>query len=175
MSLVLQRLVQEHAVEARVRRGHFAGGDHPLDEDLGTVEERPVLEHEHAVLLLARHQVADLALLQHAHVQERRLGGEDVRHAVLVEQREALVGERSLLHPLGEGVGIGVPDEELQFAPVRRRGEGVHERRLPGEEVAHDADVEVHDFAFSFSHESRSVTVRLNTSAPGFESSSDMK
>jgi hypothetical protein len=142
-ALALEGLVEERVVEVGVRRRHLAGVDHPLHEDLGAVEEGTVLEDQHALLLLAGHQVADLALLQHPHVQERRLGREDVGDAVVVEEGEALVGEGALLDALREGVGLAGVEQGLEFRAVRVGGEGVHERRLPGEEVAHDADVEV--------------------------------
>jgi hypothetical protein len=74
-------------VQPRVRRRHLPRIDHPFHEHLGPVEERAVLQDQHPLVRLAGHQVPDLPLLQHPHVEERGLGGEDVRHPVLVEER----------------------------------------------------------------------------------------
>ena len=81
-------------------------------------------------------------------MQERRFGREDVGQAILVEECQALVGERARRYALLKGVHLRVAEYTLEITFVGVLREGLHERGLAGEEVAHDAYVEVsrHDF-----------------------------
>ena len=97
----------------------------------------------HAARALARHQVPDLALLQRAHVQERQLRGKDVGDAVAVEEGQALVDQRALVHAFGERVELGAVEQRLEIPLVRIARQGLHQGRLPREQVPHDPDVEV--------------------------------